>query len=50
MNFYHITWLISENPILSTGKSYEAFSMLEALSLFNKEFPGKEPLYILKTK
>lgn len=53
MNKYHITWMQSpkENgESISTGKTYNADSMFEALTDFGAEHPEvDEPLYIIKT-
>lgn len=53
MNKYHITWMQPrklDGEIISTGKTYEADSMFEALADFGTEHPEvDEPLYIIKT-
>lgn len=50
MKNFHVSWMIGEDENgagLSTGKTYESESMLEALCSFNLEHPEVEnPLYI----
>lgn len=50
LNNFHVSWMIGEDENgagLSTGKTYEAESMLEALATFHLDHPEVEnPIYI----
>ena len=47
-NVYHITFFKSKDNRYSTGVNIEAFSMLEALANFNKDYEGIDPFSIVE--
>ena len=46
MKTYHILWAINKMPLLTTGESFEAENMDQALILFREKHKGIEPIYV----
>lgn len=46
MKKFHILWAINECPLLTTGETFEAETMEDALILFRIIYKGIEPIYV----